>query len=154
MKKIDSLHITVWLHLDKKSSPTKSKLCSPCINQWLHLWWLTAYNIYIQQTVPRGKVSVLLGPISLPDPYRQRQSKEDVLSPCLNSTRFAHYPSWISILDFITVLNSSLSPEKLHLHVEGIVERRTYVSAFMSMMWILLVDCYSALPWDNRKAER
>lgn len=32
-KKITPLYIKVWLHLDKKSSSTKSKLCNPHINQ-------------------------------------------------------------------------------------------------------------------------
>lgn len=69
--------------------------------------------LYSADYIPRGKVSVLLGPISLSDPCRQ--GKEDVLSPCLNSTHFAQYPSRISILNYVTMLNSSSSPEKLHL---------------------------------------
>lgn len=101
--------------------------------------------LYSAGCVPRGKVSVLLRPISHSDPCRG--GKEDVLSPCLNFTHSTQYPSRISFLNFITMLDNSSSPKKLHLVLSREQPREEHMSVlmFMCMIWVILVDCFNMI---------
>lgn len=90
--------------------------------------------LYSAGCLPRGKVSALLRPITHSDPCTG--DKEDVLSPCLNFTHSAWYPSRISFLNFMTMLNRALSAVKLQLVLSREQHREEHMCACMcSCAW-------------------
>ncbi|KAI1241887.1 hypothetical protein IHE44_0005391 [Lamprotornis superbus] len=144
LKELCTLHIFSQFHfLIFLSSPlsdffhkdSSKKIFLGCVFPCIRLIFSFCFDNKVDSTffpaqngegcLPRGKVSALLRPITHSDPCTG--DKEDVLSPCLNFTHSARYPSRISFLNFMTILNRALSAMKLQLALSREQHREEHI---------------------------